>query len=96
MRYMLRSLCVPGKGPTGICRDNLGMIISCTNPDLELNKKRVTILYQKLRESAAARAVNPDKLCTLANQSNILNKSTPVRTLISSYDTSYGFDWGEA
>ena len=30
--YMLRSLGVPVTGDTALCGDNLGMIISCTNP----------------------------------------------------------------
>ena len=34
LRYMLRSLGVPVIGATALCGDNLGMIISSTNPDL--------------------------------------------------------------
>ena len=32
LRYMLRSLGVPIRSDTALCSDNLGMIISCTNP----------------------------------------------------------------
>ena len=74
MRYMLRSLVIPVKGPTKLCGDNLGMIVSCTNPDLELKKKHVAIFYQKLRESATDRIFNPIKVCTTVNQSDILTK----------------------
>ena len=48
IRYMLRSLGVPVRGATAICGDNLGMIISSTNPDSELKKKHVAISFHKL------------------------------------------------
>ena len=54
IRYMLRSLGVPVTGATALCGDNLGMIISSTNPDSELKKKHVAISFHKLRECAAA------------------------------------------
>ena len=50
IRYMLRSLGVPVPGPTRLCGDNLGMIMSSTNPDSELKKKHVAISFHKLRE----------------------------------------------
>ena len=62
LRYMLRSLGVPIKGDTALCGDNLGMIIYCTNLDLELKKKHVAISYHKLRECAAAGIVNPTRV----------------------------------
>ena len=34
--YMMRSLGVPVKVATALCGDNIGMIIYCTNPELEL------------------------------------------------------------
>ena len=59
MRYMLRSLGVPVNGPTNICGDNLGMIISSTNPDFKLKKKHVAVSYYKLQDSAATGIVKP-------------------------------------
>ena len=38
MRYMLRSFGVPIIGATSLCGNKLGMIISSTKPDSELNK----------------------------------------------------------
>ena len=38
IRYMFRSL-----GATALCGENLGMIMSSTNPDSELKKKHVAI-----------------------------------------------------
>ena len=67
LQYILSSLGVPIKGATAICGDKLGMIISFTNPESELKKKHVVISYHKLRESAAARIVNPLKVCTTVN-----------------------------
>ena len=59
LRYMLWSFSVTIKGATALYGDNLGMIISCTNPDPELKKKHVDISYHKLRECATYMIVNP-------------------------------------
>ena len=95
LRYMLRSLGVPFIGATALCSDNLGMIISSTNPDSELKKKHVAISYHKLRESAAAGIVNSIKVCTTVNRANIFTKGASAGTLGSLSDASYGEDWGE-
>ena len=89
------SLGVPVKGLTTLCWDSFGIIIFCTNPDSELKNKHMEITYHKLRESAATGYVNPIKFCTMANQSDILTKSTSVGTLCSLSDASYGFHWVE-
>ena len=86
IRYMLRSLGVPVLGPTKLCGDNLVMIMSSTNPDSELNKKHVAILFHKLHECAAAGIVNLIKVCTTVNISDILTKGTPAGTLGSLSD----------
>ena len=93
---MFRSLCVLIKCVTEIYGDNLGMIISCTNPESELKKKHVEISYHKLWECVAARIVNPIKVCTAVNRSNIFTKGVLVGTLGSFSDASYGVDWGES
>ena len=92
---MLRSLGVLVIGATELCGDNLGMIISSTNPDLKLKKKHVAISYYKLWESSAAGIVNPIKVCTTANRADIFTKETSVGNLGSFSDASYGGDWGE-
>ena len=58
IRYMLRSLGVPVLGATALCGDNLGMIMSSTNPDSELKKKNVATSLHKIWECAAAGIVN--------------------------------------
>ena len=68
MRYILRSLGVPMKGPTSLCGDNLGMIIYSTNLESELKNKHLEISYQKLQESVEAGVVNPIQVCTTVNQ----------------------------
>ena len=95
LRYMLRSLGVPVIGDTALCGDNLGMIISSTNPDSELKKKHVDISYHKLRESAAVRIFNPIKVCMTVNIFDIFTKGVSAGTLGSLYDTSHGVNWGE-
>ena len=49
VRYMLMSLCVPVRFHTALYGGNLGMIIFCANPDLDLKKKHVEISYHELR-----------------------------------------------
>ena len=81
------------KGPTKICGDNLGMIMSSTNPDSELKKKHVEISYHKLQESALDRIINPIKVYTTVNQSENITKSALVGTLDSLSDASCGVNW---
>ena len=92
---MLLSLGVPVTGATEICGDNLGMIMSSTNPESELKKKRVAISLHKLRECDAAGIVNPIKVCTMINRADIFTKGTSAGTLGSLSDPSYGGNWGE-
>ena len=72
-----------------LCGDNLGMIISSTDPDSELKKKHVAISYHKLWECAAAGIVNLIKVCTEVNQSDIFNNGVSVGTLSSLSNASY-------
>ena len=67
LRYLLRSLGIPAKGPTELCVNNQGMIISSANSDSELKKNHVAISYHKLREISAAGIVNPIKVCITVN-----------------------------
>ena len=92
LRYIFRFLGVPVKGTTSLCGYNLGMIIYCTNPDLDIKKKLVAISNHKLGESAAAVIVNSLKVCTTVNQSDIPNKGVLAVTLGSLSDTLYGVD----
>ena len=92
---MLRYLCFPIKGATSLCGENLVRIISYTNPYLEMKKKHVAISYHKLREYAAARIVNPIKVCSAFNQTEIFTKVVLVGTLVSLSDALYGVDWGD-
>ena len=86
IRYMLCSLGVPVTGDTALCGDNLGMIMSSTNPDSELKKNHVAISFHKLRECAAVLIVNPIKVCTTVNRADIFTKGTSSGTLGSFSD----------
>ena len=86
---------MPVIGAMALCGDNLGMIISSTNPDSELKKNHVAISYHKLRDSAAAGIVNPIKVCTTFNRAEIFTKCVSVGTLGNFSDSSYGVNWGE-
>ena len=78
------------KVPTALCEDNLEMIISSTNSNSELKKMHVAISYDRLRDSVAAGMVNPIKVYTTVNQSNILTEYTLVGTLGTLSDASCG------
>ena len=80
---------VPVKCPMNLCGDSQGMIIYITNPDYDLNKNHLAILYHKLRECAAYGIFNPIKVCATVNISNILTKSVLEDTLGSFSDESY-------
>ena len=95
LRYMLGSLGVPIIGDTALCGENLGMSISSTNPDSELKKNHVAILYHKFQECVATGIFNPIKVCMTVNQADIFTKVVLVGTLGSFSDASYGVDWGE-
>ena len=73
----------------GFCRDNLGMIIYCINPDSEQKKKHVAIVYHELWERAASWIVNHVKVCMKINPADILTKSKMVGTLGRLSDASY-------
>ena len=96
MPYMFRSLGFPVKGPTDMCGDNLGMIISRTNPYSELKNKHVAISYHKLRNSPVVGIVKPIKVCTTVNQSEIITKSMSVGNLGIFTNESYIINCGEA
>ena len=93
---MLRSLGVLIKGSMALCGDNLGMIISCTNPYSELKNKHVSISYHKLLGCAAASMVDPIKVCMTVNRADIFTKGVSMGTLGSLYGASYGVHWGES
>ena len=92
----MRFLGVLIKGAMALCGENLGMIISCKNPDSELKKKHVAISYYRLWECAAAVIVNTIKVFTAVNRAEIFTKGVLVGTLSSSSDASYGVEWGES
>ena len=91
---MLRSIGVPVIGATALCGDNLGMIISSTNPDSGLKKKHVVIFYHKLWDIATAGIVNPIKVFKTVKRSDIFTKGTSAGTLCSLSGASYGGYWG--
>ena len=90
----MSSLCVTIKCDTALCGDNLRMIISCTNPDLELKSKYMSISCHKLQDCVEARVVNSIKVCTTVIQVNILTKRASLGTMDSLSDASYGMDKG--
>ena len=72
------------------------MIISCTNPELEPKKKHGDISHHKLWECAVAGIVNPIKVCTPVNLTDIFTKVVSVGTLGSLSEKSYGVYWVES
>ena len=82
IRYVLRSLGVPLKGPTALYGDCMGMIQSSSLPDGTLKKKHVAISYHTVREQVAAKAVELYKVDTSENIADLLTKSLSVGVLM--------------
>ena len=80
LRYMLRCLgcnLPAGKQPTVIFGDNLGTILSASNPEADLSKKHVALSYHIVRESIAAGIAVPYWLKGQWNPADILTKQIP-------------------
>lgn len=75
IRYMLRSLGVPVKGPTNLIGDNLGSLMSATNPGSECKKRHVNIAFHYARECNAAGIVSFKKIHTDFNYSDAWTKA---------------------
>ena len=87
---MLRSLGVPVKGQTSLCGYNQRMIISSNKVDSKSKKNHVSISSHKLRETSAARILNPIKVCTMVIQAKMLMKSVATEMMRNLSNTSHG------
>ena len=74
MRYRLRMLGVPVKGPTLIFGDNLSVVTNCTLSTSTLKKKHNAIAYHRVREAVAAGVINLSHVPTKDNIANIMTK----------------------
>jgi hypothetical protein len=75
IRYMLRSLGVPLKGPTLLIGDNLGALISATAPGSLCKKRAVNIAYHMVREANASGILTVKKIHTDFNPSDPWTKA---------------------
>ncbi len=80
LRYMLRMLGVPVKGPSRIFGDNKSVIINSTVPSSTLKKRWNALSYHRVREAVAAGIVNVVHLPGTENPADVLTKFLPHRT----------------
>ncbi|MEM1009829.1 MAG: Ty1/Copia family ribonuclease HI, partial [Myxococcota bacterium] len=74
MRYSLRSIGVPLKGPTHLFGDNQLVVTSTTLPSSTLKKKHNAIAYHKIRETIAARIMMLHHIPGTINPADLLTK----------------------
>jgi hypothetical protein len=80
IRCMLRSLAVPVTEPTNLLGDNMGSLISASNPGIPCKKKTSHIAYHFVREAAARRIVVIRKIGKDFNLSDGFTKALPKGT----------------
>jgi hypothetical protein len=88
MRYKLRMLGVPIKGPTSMFGDNLSVVISTTVPSSQLKKKHNAIAYHRVREAIAGKIIRLAHIPSEENIADILTKplaNDPFQKLMRTY-----------
>lgn len=75
LRYMIRALGIPCDRPTTLIGDNLGSLISTSNPGTPCKKKQSGVAYHFVRECNAAGIVNIRKIHTSSNLSDAGTKA---------------------
>ena len=74
MRYRLRMLGVPIKGPATMLEDNLSVVTNCSSSTSTLKKKHNAIAYHRVREAVAAEVINLVHVPTKDNIADIMTK----------------------
>jgi hypothetical protein len=75
LRYLLKSLGVKLSGRTLLIGDNLGSLLSTTNPGAECKKRHVNIAYHYIREAQAAEILSVYKIHTDWNPADFNTKA---------------------
>ena len=77
LRYKLRMLGVPVKGPSLLLGDNQSVITSCSIPSSNLKKKHNAIAYHRIREAVAAGVVEMKYVRSKNNLADAMTKALP-------------------
>ena len=80
MRYMLRMLGVPMKGPSIMFGDNLAVINSSAIPDDTLKKRHNALAYHRVREAIAAKIIKFYHIDGKDNLADVLTKFLNSKT----------------
>jgi hypothetical protein len=75
LRYVLRYLGVPIKGPTFLFGDNQSVVGSSSIPHGRLHKRHVILSYHRVREAIAARIIKFLHIYGKSNPADILSKA---------------------
>jgi hypothetical protein len=89
IRTMLRSFGVPVKGKTILAGDNLGQLISVSDPGAELKKKQCHIGYNFIREASAASIIDLRKCRSEHNRSDPGTKALGTTAFREHYDAMF-------
>ena len=89
VRYMLRSLGVPVFGKTKLIGDNLGSLISATQPGSPCKKKHSAVAYHYVRECNAAGIIEICKIGTEFNLADAFTKALVKNKFWSIYKTIF-------
>ena len=80
MRYGLRMLGVPIKGPALLLGENKSVVLNTTFPSSQLKKKHNVICSHRVREACAAGIVRSFLISSTENLADILTKSLDKKT----------------
>lgn len=80
MRYMLRMLGVPMKGPSIMFGDNLAVINSSAIPDDTLKKRHNALSYHRVREAIASKILKFYHISGTENPADVLTKFLDSKT----------------
>jgi hypothetical protein len=75
IRYMLRSLGIPVTEPCHMYGDSSSVIQNVTRPESPLKKKNLALCFHFVRENVATKTINPIKLGSKDNFTDLLTKS---------------------
>jgi hypothetical protein len=88
LRYKLRMMGIPCKGPVYISGDNQSVLANTSIPDSALKKKNQSICYHFVREGVARDEWRTSYVNTHDNEANLLAKQLPAG------EKRKGFVWG--
>ena len=89
IRYMLRSFDIRLDGSMQVFGDNISAVNNAADPDVELKKKHVALLFHIFCEAITAGIIEPYWLKVSSNLSDIMTKQLPSQEALWHIDSIY-------